>query len=242
MANREWKLTVDVDKIIHIDGDDFEATISATYTHGNQVVEEKMVQLFVPGAELIEPQETDENGKVVTDGVIIHTNAKKITIEAQAVGYATRGRKTITLPRPEAEKKKKPADLEIKSEGKDGKYFINMTIIDAEGVGIKGKIKILTGGKIKILEPEAIESEGSRDIDIDEQGVAFVKLEVAERQQEFRFLVLGTSIDKILRLSGPKKPIFPPCPPPTPEDLSGGFWGPFKAGWRKRKQTEGGRQ
>ncbi len=132
---------------------------------------------------------------------------------------------------------KKPLDLELKAEGKDGKWVVNTTIVDGKGNGVKGIIRILTT-EGRISPP----SKTDEDFPTDEMGTCLIKLEFTERQKEFRFLVLGTAIDKTLRLAGPRKPLFPSCPPPTPEDLGGGFWGPFKAGWRKRKKVEGGEQ
>lgn len=143
---------------------------------------------------------------------------------------------TVVIP-PETEEKRKEEkkffDLELKAEGENGKWFINATIADEKGNGVKGVIRILaTEGRIS---PSGRTDE---DFSTDDHGTCLIELEFDERQKTFRFLVLGTIIDKTLRLAGPKKKLFPPYQAPEPEDLTGGILNAFRAGWRGKKSVE----
>lgn len=115
-----------------------------------------------------------------------------------------------------------PTDLELKSTGGEGHYIVIATILKADGSGIKGEIRFLFQGC-------------PVDFPTDDRGVVEIPVDFVTRQEELRFLVLGTAIDKTLRLNGPK-PKKPVCPNPKKRDLRSPL-GAFLAGWQARKKA-----
>ena len=104
-------------------------------------------------------------------------------------------------------------------------HVINATIVDENGFGVSGTIRILSG-------------PNRQDFSTDAHGVVVIDLDVEERQEEFRFLVLGTAIDQTLRLSGPKQERLQ-YEAPNSFDIANPFRA-FMRGWRERKEAERG--
>lgn len=209
--------------------------VCAIVTQGERALEEKTVRFFADfGVEKPEGKEsnTDNTGRAYTN-FFIPAGKETVILEAQLLGTSNRSSKqTIVLPE-EKKVSKKAHDLEIKASGKDGHHFINMTVITEDGTGVKSKIRILT--------PKGLHrptDHPTQDFhDTDDSGVAYTELEIADRQEEIRFLILGTNIDKILRLSGPKKK------GPTFSNVScsrKGFFKSFREGQEARKEAEKG--
>lgn len=222
-GSRPIRMTLETEAPLKV-GQEFHILATAIATRGNQTLEGKVVQFFLNGTEIDNPAQTDQNGRAQYNVIGIPLDAKSITIEAQLIGQAARARKVVLLPAKEP-KKKQPYDLEIITRGKDGKYFINITIVGEDGSGVKGIVRMIT-------------DEETRDFPTDEQGVTSLTLEVTERQKELEFIVLGSSRgNKKLRLSGKEK-AKPKRPEPTQEELAGGFWKTLKIGRRKRKEAE----
>ncbi len=199
----------------------FQVLVTATLTRGDQALEEEMVQFFLNSVEIGQPGQTDQNGRAQYNITGVSLDTKSISVEAQLVGQTAQARKTVLLLSGK-KPREKPYDLEIKTETKEGKYFLNATIVDADGIGVKGTVRMLS-------------DEGKQDFPTKDDGVVFFELEIDERQKQFDFLVLGTRIDKTLRLSG-KKQTKPQRPEPTNEEIRG-FWKSLKSGWRKRKEA-----
>jgi len=207
--------------------------VNSIVAQGEKVLEGKTVRFFADfGA--VKPEtaenETDDTGRAYAN-FFIPIGKEKVVLEAQLVGSPSRSAKqTIVLPE-EKKISKKPHDLEVKASGKDGHFFINMTAITEDGTGVKSKIRILTPRGVHPPKDQPTQNLHETD----DSGVAYTELKTIGRQEEIRFLVLGTSIDKTLRLSGPKKkgPAFSEA-----SCSKKGFFKSFKEGLEARGKAE----
>ena len=86
-----------------------------------------------------------------------------------------------------------PAELELDSSGDDGRYLIDAVIVDSDGRGVPGTIRMMVG-------------DISQDFPTDYRGVPKdeIRVDFNTRQEVVRFRVLGTSINDELRLPGPR--------------------------------------
>ena len=198
-------------------GDSWSILATAIVSQGNRTLDGREVQFFVDGVKYDQPTQTDDNGRAQIDIQGIDADAKRISVEAQIVGQAARVRK-IVAPQKSSENMCKPTDLEVKAEGKNGVYQVNMQIVDVEGKGVPGKIRVMS-------------EEETNDYTSEPDGSYFDKITIS-KSQEIHFLVLGTAVDKKLSLLGPHKPQ-PKCPI-TPIIITGFFSG-LDAGWQARK-------
>lgn len=198
-------------------GDSWSILATAIISQGNRTLDGREVQFFVNGIAYNQPTQTDDNGRAQIDIQGIDSSAKRISIEAQVVGQTPRARKIIALQRPLGDIRK-PADIEVTTEGKNGAYQVNMQIVDAEGNGVPGTIRVMS-------------ETGADDYTSEEDGSCFAEITISE-SQEIRFSVLGTAVNKKLPLLGPHKPQ-PKCP--TTPDSATGFLSGLSAGWQARK-------
>lgn len=127
--------------------------------------------------------------------------------------------RNIDLPLPKSEGN--PFDFEVKAEGRNGVYQVNMQIVDAEGNGVTGTIRVVT-------------ETSKNDYPSEINGSCFQTITL-DSSQEVRFFLLGTAKDKTLKLLGPSKSK-PQCPA-TPDNVKGFFSG-LRAGWEKRKKRK----
>jgi len=104
---QQFRLEVDANEIAQIKEGEFEGTITAIQTRGSRAAANQQIQLYLAGQPFGNSVPTDENGRVVKD-FSITTAAKTISVEAQTVGFATRAKKFINLPRTEKEMEKTP--------------------------------------------------------------------------------------------------------------------------------------
>lgn len=186
-----------------------------------------MVQLFIPGAEPLEPLGTDENGRVTADGVIIHTTAQKIVIEAQAVGFATRGRKPITLPRPESKKAKKVARLvTLNTVVESENLIVTLARVDEADEGKAGKICFLEGGATQ-----------TKTIDSDEFGVTILSFPLQERKRKVTIFLPEKPEQKIEPEIPAKKVITSEQEPESePKKQKKSFADIWREGYRRGRQ------
>lgn len=186
---------------------------------------ERIVRFSLNGLATVDAIKTTV-GKSAEHVFQIPSNTIEASIKAETIGEPKVWDEIKIALTPPAKKNEKertrkgiPADLEVKAEGQNGKYYINMQIVDADNIGIKGEIRVIT-------------NTGKIDLPTDEKGVVFEELKL-RKSQEVRFLVLGTKIDKKLSLLGPDKPT-PRCPA-TPQNATGLFSG-LGLGWKARKR------
>jgi len=176
----DWKLSVDIDEIAHVSGDDFKGKISAVLNHGDRPVQDKEVLLFVGGIPTGAAIKTDSNGRVA-DEFKIATAANTISIEAQEVGFPVRGRKdNINLPRPD----KKPGEKKMKivisgPSGKQKEFFLSIVTPEK-----KERVTINSSVPLKMVQhhppqepPESIEPSTHFNIESCDERNIFLKFE-----------------------------------------------------------------
>jgi hypothetical protein len=189
---QQFKIDVDANEIVHVKDDEFEGTITVTLTRGNRAASGQQVQVFLAGHLLGEPQQTDGNGKVVKD-FSIKTAAKTISIEAQNVGFATRGKKFIDLPRPQKESKA-PAKIIPNESGSAGNYSISFQVLAQDDSPVpKAKIRICDTTGHCDLKPT------------DKNGVAVYKTVFTEKEKIVRVIVLGSQAETWVNLFNEKE-------------------------------------
>ncbi len=135
---------------------------------------------------------TDSEGRAEKDYSL--SRKGKYTIEAYVVGSpSVRGKVVVEL---KDEKKKQPKDLEVRSIGSNGKYYIIATVVGEEGMGLKGH-------EVALLRP----NQDAHDSKIvNDKGVCvFEGVEVKTPLEEITVIVLGTNINKTLYPRGPRK-------------------------------------
>lgn len=144
--DQQFRLEVDANEIAQIKEGEFEGTITAILTRGSRATANQQIQLYLAGQPFGNLVPTDENGRVIKD-FSITTAAKTISVEAQTVGFATRAKKFIDLPRPEKETKRKTkpkrqvSKLEQISVATTGQTLvISLARIDEADKSISGKI------------------------------------------------------------------------------------------------------
>jgi len=131
---QQFQIEVYANEIVHLKDDEFEGAITATFTRGNRVASGQEIQFYLAGRPLEKPLKTDENGKAVRD-FNITTAAKTISIEAQAVGFSTKDKRFIDLPRPEKPKgKAKKTDEEKKLDGIKTKIALTKLETELESI------------------------------------------------------------------------------------------------------------
>lgn len=199
---------------------EFSVIAIVNFANGNPLVDVE-VQFNLHGPE--EEEEvlsTDSEGRIVKD-YSLRKNGK-YTIEAFVVGSsAVRQKVTVEL---KDEKKKLPKDLEVRAVGDDnGSYFIIATVIGEEGIGLKGY-------KTVLLRPGQMDSQPGIE-DKDSVGVFnFKNVQVTALLEEITIVVLGTNLNKIIRLRGPRKPKAM-VSQPNPDELKNifkAFWSGIK--------------
>ena len=199
------------------------ATILVNVTDDrNRPIDQQPVELLVAGVKLTH-NDTNDEGDVSFDNVPIDPQADILTITARTLMGGQWIIKDLQINKPPSQKTQKPFDLELKSAGgKDGKWVVFATIVAEDGMGVQGKIVV-------------IRADGTvSSKDTDPNGTKEIKpLDVTSRQEEIRFLVAGTNIDKKLVLHGPKsqRPSFVPDKTNPPAS----FWQATKnafAKWR----------
>ena len=177
--------------------------------------------------------QTSDDGTASDDfSVRVSNSATFVVIEARAIstsGNVTRARKNVPIPR-DAVPDEMPSDLQIKSEGKDGYYTVNATIVNKDGRGVRGVIRVVR----KQEPPQAGHVLIPEDYQTDKGGDAFFGVQVTEPIEEVHLLVLGTSIDKTLKLLG-SKPSKVRYRRPLGGDLEKGPFHALRAGWRAGK-------
>lgn len=196
-------------------GDSWSILATAIVSQGNRTLDGREVQFFVSGLTYSQPTQTDDNGRAQIN--IQNVDATKpISIEAQLIGQPSKSRRVVP---PKSSGNKCSSDLEIKAEGKDGVYQVNMQILDAEGKGVPGVIRVMS-------------EDETNDYTSESDGSCFREITIS-KSQEVHFLVLGTAVNKKLSLLGPRKPQLK-CPR-TPTNVTGFFSG-LVNGWEKRKE------
>lgn len=173
---QQFKIDVDANEIALIKENEFEGTITATLTRGSRAVPDQQVQLFLAGQPLGDSLQTDENGKVVKD-FNITTTAKSISVEAQTVGFATRAKKFIALPRPEKEKTKRPAFIIPRESGSADDYKLTYAVLAQDKTPIAGAIVEITGTTYrgpKNLRPTDEKGTTSHNVKFSEKELVFI--------------------------------------------------------------------
>jgi len=97
-------LVVDIEKLDHVQGNDFFMITSATLAKGDRPLSNQQIKIFIDGVES-EPLITDqEHGRVLYE-VEFSTISKSVSVEARQTGFNTRSpRITRILPWPERKK------------------------------------------------------------------------------------------------------------------------------------------
>lgn len=189
---QQFRIEVDANEIVRIKDDEFEGTISATVTRGSKAMSGQQIQIFLAGQSLGNPLKTDENGKVVKD-FSITTAAKTISVEAQTVGFATRGKKFIDLPRPEKGKGTKPIKIIPHQSGSDGNYVLTYGVFTAEGLPVAGAIVQIEGANYP-NSPVTLDPT-------DEKGISGKqKIIFEEKELVFSVSVLGSEVSTWINL------------------------------------------
>jgi hypothetical protein len=219
------------EKPYHVSGTDFMASFSVTVSDAQQgrggggqpprVITHEDIELLVAGV-VADTQQTDDNGMALFQNVAISSPSRVVAVRARAEinGVVhTSAPKNVALPHPAKTAGKNPFDLELKSSGKDGDWTVYATIVAEDGIGIQGKIIVM----------RADGTTSSEDTEPD--GTKKINLKITSRQETIRFLVAGTSIDKKLRLEGPrpKRPSFMPDKSSLPANL----WEATQRAWNK---------
>ncbi len=117
-------------------GDSWSILATAIVSQGNRTLDGREVQFFVNGIAYNQPTQTDDNGRAQIDIQGLDSSAKRISIEAQVVGQATRGRKIIELSKKEGAKKSTPAELSVTPRriGNEINFFVIVTDEEKQGV------------------------------------------------------------------------------------------------------------
>jgi len=193
---QQFRIEVNANEIVHLKDDEFEGTITVTLTRGNRAVSGQQVQVFLAGHPLGESMQTDGNGKIVKD-FSITTSAKSISIEAQNVGFATRGKKFIDLPRPQKETKEKskpPAKIIPHESGSAGEYTITFQVLAKDDSPV-------SKAKISICDPK-----GQCDLKpTDKLGIATYKTKFTEHEKVLKAHVLGSNVETWINLFNRKE-------------------------------------
>ncbi len=221
----EKKIVIDVESF-ELKGNYWEFLLVAKITQGKRIVDQGSIQFFLDGTPIDSPKSIDAGRAEVGVEGVVSKDTRFFSVEAQVSGgESARAYKRIDLKAmglmPE-KKKVGPADLEIKAEGLNGVYQVNMQIIDSEGKGAKGTVRVIT-------------QKGKTDYETQEDGVAFDTIKI-DRSQKIRFLVLGTKIDKELSWVGPSK-VRPCCPTDLPNEVTS-FLSGLIAGFKARRNAE----
>ena len=128
--------------------------------------------------------------------MIIHTTAKKIVIEAQAVGYATRGRKDIILPRPEKKGRKKLAEIIPHVCGVDGDYSITFEVLNEDKSPASG---------ISVQISDAAAKKRCRNLPpTDEKGTTECRVKFKKKEKILEASVMGSGISTWVNLFNAK--------------------------------------
>lgn len=127
-------------------GDSWSILTTAIVSQGNRVLDGREVQFFINGPAYSQPTQTDDNGRAQIDIQSIDSNAKRISIEAQVVGQATRARKIIELPKKETSKKSTPAELTVDPRRLGNEINLFILVTDEERRGVpNARLSIVDG-------------------------------------------------------------------------------------------------
>jgi hypothetical protein len=222
-------LVVDIEKLDHVQGNDFFMITSATLAKGDRPLSNQQIKIFIDGVES-EPLITDqEHGRVLYE-VEFSTISKSVSVEARQTGFNTRSpRISRILPWPERKKENETNEIKLEIMAtRDSGDNLNVTLVRLEKNG-KG-----SSGQICYIDQDPT----PQTIQTDPFGIAILSL--VKRTTKRRVLVFlpEKPIEKIrvdviaLRNNGEEngKPISPM------ESLSERMFAAFNQGRQKKKK------
>jgi len=145
--NKKWedkkvKITVDIEKLNHVQGNDFFMLVSTTLTQGGKPLGGRTVKIFVDGIESV-PLVTDYDHGRVAEEINFSSDDKRVLVQARQVGFdLISPRISQLLPRPEKKREEKPIEAEAAEFIVDptrvgNKITLLARVIDEKGKGVK---------------------------------------------------------------------------------------------------------
>lgn len=130
-------------------GDSWSILATAIVSQGNRTLDGRDVQFFVNGVVFGQPTQTDDNGRAQIGIWNIDFNAKRITVEAQLVGQASRARKIMDLPKTESQSSAVPAELSVDPRRLGNEINLFVLVTDEKRRGVKNaRLTIVDGHQV----------------------------------------------------------------------------------------------
>lgn len=159
------------------------------------------------------------------------TRDEKKTVTLKAKTERVRAEKELEkarqekIPKPKEEKLLRVKDLRVWAPGRDGKYVFSISVVSEDGMPAKGAMVRILDENRNLVAQSPTNEYGTVDPP--------PSVEFSEPMMEFIVDVVGTELDRRLRLTGPSRFRVPPeIPEPTEEEHQLGFWSFIRRAWQ----------